>query len=204
MYEENKKKSVIATVLYAIFFSVFIFIMSSFAINSCKMSDHEIADDVIFDETTKRVYEESKDNFKVLMYDIEKRFEAVEANQLLQLKYFYYIPEAKQMQLTIKYNTSYAPAPTENSLPFDISLKDHSGSDNNNYFYEAAEKQGYGYIRMCWNDIEFSDSSEYTLYIYQEVDGESKKRGHFLMQKPTTAYKEMRLNKDNAPYIFGK
>ncbi len=204
MNEENTKKSTVGSILYGLFFAVFIFIMSSFIFNSCRMSDHDIADDVIFNETTKSVYESSKDDFKVLVYDIEKRFEAVEANKLLQLKYFYYIPDAKQMQLTIKYNTSYASAPTKENQPFDIKLTDHEGNTKENYFYEAAEKDGYGYIRICWDDIYFSDTSEYTLFISQEVDGKIKERGRFLMQKPTTAYEEVRLNKKNAPYIFSK
>jgi len=202
MNEESTKKSPVGMILYAIFFAIFIFIMSSIIFNSCRMSDHNIADDIIFDDMTKRVYEDSKDDFTVLMYDVEKRFEAVEANQLLQLKYFYYIPDAKQMQLTIKYNTSYAAAPTKQAIPFEILLKDHEGNNNSNYFYEAAEKDGYGYIRICWNNIHFDENSEYTLYINQEVDGKVKERGRFLMQKPSTAYKKMRITKKNAPYIY--
>ncbi len=204
MNQRSTKKSLIGTVLTALFFAVFIFIMSSFIFNSCRMSDHEIADDVIFDDVTIKAYNDAKDSFTVLMYDIEKRFEAVEANKLLQLKYFYYIPEARQMQLTIKYNTSYAPAPTEESLPFEIILKEHTGEIKNDFFYASAEKDGYGYIRIAWNDVEFTKESEYTLHINQEKDGKTINRGSFLMQKPTTAYTEMKLTKKNAPYIFGK
>ena len=90
----------------------------------------------------------------------------------------------------------------EQAIPFEILLKDHEGNNNNNYFYESAEKDGYGYIRICWNNIHFDENSEYTLYINQEVDGKVKERGRFLMQKPSTAYKKMRITKKNAPYIY--
>ena len=203
MEQENTKRSIIGTILYALFIGLFIFIMSCFAINSCKMSDSDIADDVIFDETTKAVYESDKDGFEVRVYNIEKRFEAVEANKLLQLKYFYYIPEAKQMQLTIKYSTDYAAAPTKESIPLIITLKDHNGKVISDTFYECDEKQGYGYIRMAWNGVEFTSKSEYTLFVDQEKDGEIVNRGTFLMQKASTAYEDVKLTKKNAPYIFG-
>ncbi len=202
MNENKPKRSIIKTILYALFYGIFMFIMCSFIFNSCRMSDTEIADDVIFDENTIKAYEADKENFEVLVYDIEKRFEAVEANKLLQLKYFYYIPEAEQMQLTIKYNTVYADAPTEDFIPFELILKDHSGNVIEDYFYEAAEKQGFGYIRIAWNGVKFTDESEYTLHINQEKDGKMVSRGSFLMQKSTTAHKAIKLNKKNAPYIF--
>ena len=202
MYEENEKKSIPRTVLTFLFLFLFIFIMSSFIINSCRMSDHEIADDVIFDTKTKDAYNSDKENFTVRVYNIEKRFEAVEGNQLMQLKYFYYIPSTNQMQLTVKYNTSYAATPTNDSIPFELLLKDQSGKTYNDYFYECAEKNGYGYIRVCWNEVEFLDKSEYTLLINQNKDGKMVSRGAFLMQKPSTAYEEIKLTKKNAPSIF--
>lgn len=204
MYEETNKKSIIKLILSGLFFAIFFFIMSSIIFNSCRMSDAEISDDVIFDEITINAYNKNKTDFKVYAYDIEKRFEAVEANQLLQIKYLYYIPEALQMQVTIKYNTSYAKMPTKDYIPFELILKDEEGNILNDYFYEPSENDGYGYIRVCWNGVEFSDSSEYTLHINQNVNGKTVTRGTFLMQKATTAYKEIKLTKNNAPYIFSK
>lgn len=202
MDQENTKRSIVGTILYALFIGVFIFIMSCFMINSCRMSDSDIADDVIFDDITKEIYEADKENFEVRVYNIEKRFEAVEANKLLQLKYFYYIPEADQMQLTIKYSTDYAAAPTKESIPLIITLKDHTGKIISDTFYECDEKQGYGYIRMAWNGVVFSDESEYTLFVDQEKDGKIVHRGTFLMQRAGTASEKVKLTKKNAPYIF--
>ena len=196
--------STVKLIFTGLFFAVFFFIMSSILFNSCRMSDAEISDDVIFDDITISTYESNKNDFKVYSCNIEKRFESVEKNQLLQLKYLYYIPDARQMQVTIKYNTSYADAPSKDNIPFELILKDESGNLLSDYFYEASEKDGYGYIRVCWNGVEFSDSSEYTLHINQNVNGNSVSRGTFLMQKSTTAYTELKLDKKNAPNIFSK
>lgn len=202
MYEENSKKSLFSVIFSAIFFAVFIFIMSSYIIRCSKMSDADIADDVMFNDITIAAYEKSPKDFKVLTYDLEKRFEAVEKNQLLQLEYLYYIPKTEQMQLTIKYNTSYANVATDTSLPFILTLKNEAGEVINDFFYQYDEKDGYGYIRVCWNGVKFTAESEHTLRIEQEKDGETVSRGLFLIQKSTTASKEIKLTEKNAPYIF--
>ena len=200
MYEESQKKSIIATMLYWLFIGLFLFILCAYIFRSCESS--EIEDDVIFDEITKKAYEQSPDEFKVINYGLEKRFEAVEANQLLQLKYLYYLPSAKQMQLTIKFNKSYARPATDSFIPFDLILKDQDGNTLTNYFYEHESNKRYGYIRVAWNDVEFTDKSEYTLHIMQEKDGKKVLRGSFLLQNGSTEHAEIRLTKDIAPYIF--
>ena len=166
------------------------------------MSDADIADDVIFNDVTFEAYKNSPENFKVMTYDLEKRFEAVENNQLLQLEYLYYIPTTQQMQLTIKYNTSYANVATDTFLPFILTLKNEAGEIHNDYFYQYDEKNGYGYIRICWNGVKFTDESEYTLRIEQQKGEKVVSRGLFLIQKSTTASKEIKLTEKNAPFIF--
>ncbi|MBR5308252.1 MAG: hypothetical protein IKU43_05730 [Clostridia bacterium] len=203
MYEENeKKKSPIGVVFSALFFGIFLFIMCSIIFNSCRMSDSDICDDVIFDDRTYEAYNSSPEDFSVEAYDIEKRFEAVEANQLLQLKYLYYIPSAKQMQVTIKYNTSYAETTDSTELPLNLTLKNHTGEILDDFFFVTDVKDGYGYIRICWNNVEFSDKSEYTLHVTQKKGDKEVNRGSFLMQKATTAHKEIKLTKKNAPEII--
>lgn len=204
MYEENNKKSLLKTILYSIFMGIFLFIMCAIIVRSCQSIDSPIADDVIFDDITKKAYNDSPEDFKVITYDLEKRFEAVEANQLLQLKFLYFIPSAKQMQITIKYNISYAKPATDTFLPFDLILKNDSGDILNDYFYEHDEKDGFAYIRIAWNNVEFTDKSEYTLQINQKKEGKTVTRGTFLIQKGSTAHQDTPLTKDIAPYIFSK
>lgn len=204
MYEEESKKSFLRFIISTLFMSVFVFIMCSFIFNSCRMSDSDIADDVIFDDKTDEVYKSSPDDFEVYTYDIEKRFEAIDGNQLLQLKYLYYIPSARQMQITIKYNTGYASPATDTYLPFELILKNHLGDVYEDYFYEFDEKSGYGYIRICWNNVDFTQDSEHILYINQEINGKMISRGSFLMQKATTAKEKTKLTKNNAPNIYNR
>lgn len=202
MYEEKQQKSKMSFIFSCLFFAVFIFVMSSFIIRSCKMSDADIADDVIFNEASANVYKNDPNNFKVFVYDLEKRFESVDANQLLQLKYHYYIPSVKQTQITIKYNSSYAKPAAKDFVPFEIYLKDHNGDILDDYFYEYAEKDGYCYLRVAFNNVVYTDDSEYTLFIEQNIDNKTVSRGTFIIQKPSTASNVMKLDKKTAPFIY--
>lgn len=201
MYEEEKK-SIVGRLFTYFIFALGIFVISCFIFRSYRMSDISLCDDVLFNETTYEAYNSDKENFKVYTYGLRKRFESVQANQLLQMKYMYYIPECSQMQVTVKYNTSYAHVATEEQLPLRLVLKDEKSNEYNDFFYEFGDKYGYGYIRICYEDVVFTDESEYTLFVYGDIDGEEKLLGKFVMQDSHSARAEIKLDKKTAPDLF--
>lgn len=203
MYEEEKRPLWWRILAY-LFYALGVFIIGCFVFRSCKMSDTALCDDVIFNEEIMQAYEKNPEEFKVYTYGLRKRVESVEANQLLQMKYLYYIPSVKHMQVTVKYNTSYAPEASDNSLPLGIVLRDSNNNVYDDYFYEHAEKDGYAYIRISFSNIEFTDESEYTLYVYMTKNSEEKQIGKFIMQDSNSAYREIKLTKKNAPAIFSE
>ena len=205
MYEEPRKKSIVGWILTCCFFSIGIFIICCFIFRSCRMQDAPVCDDVLFDRKSLEIYNKSPDEYTVYTYGLRKRFESVDANYLLQVKYMYYIPAAKQMQVTVKYNTVYADAPTDDTLPLKLVLKNEKSEEMTDYFYEYDVKNEYAYIRICYNGIEVSDTSEYTLYIHlPKEDGTYKQIGKFIMQDANSTYGEIELNKKNAPILFEK
>lgn len=201
MFEEEKK-SIVGRLLTYFIFALGIFVISCFIFRSYRMSDIPLCDDILFNENTYEAYNSDKDNFKVYTYGLRKRFESVLANQLLQLEYMYYIPDASQMQVTVKYNTSYAPVATKEKLPLRLVLKDEKSNEYNDFFYEFGDKYGYGYIRICYENVVFTDESEYTLFVYGDIDGEEKLLGKFIMQDSNSTYGEVKLNKKTAPELF--
>lgn len=203
MYEEHKKSSIIVKLLTWSFFSLGIFIICCFIFRSCKMSDAPICDDILFDSELYEIYNENPEEFKVYTYGLRKRFESVGENYLLQLKYMYYIPYAEKMQVTVKYNTVYAGVPTDTALPFDIILKNEKSEEMSDFYYEYDVKNSYAYIRLCYNNIKISDTSEYTLYInLPQQNKDTKQIGKFILQDTHSAYSEIQLTKKNAPALF--
>ncbi len=201
MYEEEKK-SIVGRLFTYLIFALGIFVISCFIFRSYRMRDIPLCDDILFNESTYEAYNSDKDNFKVYTYGLRKRFESVQANQLLQLKYMYYIPDASQMQVTVKYNTSYAPVATKEQLPLKLVLKDEKSNTYDNFFYEFGDKYGYGYIRICYENVVFTDESEYTLFVYGDIEGEEKLLGKFVMQDSHSARSEIKLDKKTAPNLF--
>lgn len=203
MYEEEKS-SVLGRIFTYLIIASAIFILSCFIFRSYKMSDIPLCDDILCDEEISAAYSENSEDFKVYTYGLRKRFESVGANQLLQLKYLYYIPSAKQMQITVKYNTSYA-EPAEEKFPFELILKNEKSEILDDYYYEYGEKYGYGYIRISFCDVEIEKDSEYTLYVYLPKENEeSQLLGKFILQDANSAYQETKLTVKNAPFIFDK
>ena len=201
MYEEEKK-SLIGRLFIYLIFALGIFVLSCFIFRSYRMSNIPLCDDILFNETTYEAYNSDKENFKVYHYGLHKRFESVLANQLLQMEYMYYIPIASQMQVTVKYNTSYAPVPTEDTLPLRLVLMDEKSNVYDDFFYEFGDKHGYGYIRICYENIVFTDESEFTMYVYGDIDGKEELLGKFIMQDSHSTYGEVRFNKKTVPQFF--
>ena len=134
---------------------------------------------------------------------IEERFESVNDNKLLQMKYMYYIPEAKQMQVTVKYNTEYAGDTFGEEMPLTLVLKDHKGNILRDCYFKTDEKYGYGYIRVSYRGVEFTEDSEYTLYVYFKGETDTSKYiGKFTMQDANSAYAPLKLTKKNAPELI--
>lgn len=199
--EETKKKP-LGMLLTGLVFALGIFILSCIAIRSARMKDVDFCDDVLFDDATVEAYREG--GLHVYTYGLKKRFESVGSNQLLQLKYMYYLPETKQLQVTVKYNTSYADAPSAESIPFDLYLRDGKSEETRDFFYRAGEKGGYGYIRLCFSDIVFSDAEEYTLYVVlpDEDSGEGKLLSKFTLYDATSACALLELTEKNAAALM--
>ncbi len=201
MDEALEPKTIVGKILLWLLFALGIFIIGCFIFRSYKMSDIDLCDDILCSEKTYEAYDDG--DFRVYTYGLRKRFESIEANQLMQLKFCYYIPETKQLQVTLKYNTSYADAPTKEKIPFILYLRDEKGNVLEDYFYDCGDKYGYGYIRLCFEDVEKRDNCEYTLYVDMPgEDGEVKNLSRFTLLSSTSAYEETKLNKKIASALL--
>ncbi len=205
MYEEEEKKKgiTLGKLLAGILYAAGLFIIFTIIFRSYKMSDIPLCDDLICDEEIISSYEENPEEFKVLTYGLRKRFESVNDNKLLQMKYLYYIPSARQMQVTVKFNKSYGGEIGKDEMPLRLVLKDAKGNTYDNCYFRTGEKYEYGYLRISYRNIEFTADSEFTLYVYlpEETDT-SKYIGRFTMQDANSAYTDTKLTKKVTPELI--
>lgn len=144
--------------IYCISFAV----VACIVIRSISFRSPSIAEKVIYNEVTEKAYEGKETVCR--QYGMEDFWRSIDANQLLMLDNLYYLPESKQLQVLVKYRTSYAPAPTEDYIPFDLYLVDEVANKYTDLFYETDSKGKYGYIRVCFDGI----------YLTNEASGEKK------------------------------
>ena len=154
--------------------SIIVFIYSCIIIRSFVSCDVELTERVIYNGNTVKAYE-NEDEVYVEKYPISDFWRSIGANQLLMIDNLYYSPLARQMQVSVKYNTSYADAPTSSRIPFGFYLLDEVGTRYEDYFFKTDLKNGYGYIRVCFEGIDIIKSTPsgderkiYTLFIEQK------------------------------------
>lgn len=179
--EEPKKVKgfTIGKMFKFIFIAIFVLIYGTIVIRCTLANDDKIVSKVIYDDTTLSVYNSAPQEFLVQQYPMNSPWVAISEGRLIEFNYLYYLPAAKQLQFSVKFNLDIAEFYNTEGLPFDFSLRDKYGNTFNDYFFEYKEKSGYGYIRICFNDIVLEDlnaepdengiipRNKFTVYIYQ-------------------------------------
>lgn len=158
---------------------IFVLVYGTIIVRCSLSSNDKIVSKIITDDTTLSVYNSAPQEFLVQQYPMNSPWVAIREGRLIEFNYLYYIPASKQLQFSVKFNLDVAEYYNTDGLPFDFCLKDKYGNTFTDYFFEYKEKSGYGYIRICFNNISLTDNSaepdengiiprnKFTVYIYQ-------------------------------------
>ncbi len=158
MDSENTKKITIGGIFKCIIYCICITIIGCVIIRSCAARNVELVERVIYNEETLEAYGDAP--FVVREYPLMDFWRSVNGNHLLQIDHLYYAPPAKQLQVSVKYRTSYAHAPDGQDIPFEFYLEDELGNRFDNYFYETDSRGQYGFIRVCFEDVELRPTDD--------------------------------------------
>ena len=159
--------------------AIFVLVYGTIIARCALSSNDKIVSKVIADDITLSTYSEAPDEFSVFQYPMNSPWIAIKEGRLIEFNYLYYLPASKQLQFSVKFNLDIAEFYNEAGLPFDFCLRDKYGNTFSDYFFEFKKKSGYGYIRICFNDIVLEDvtaepdengiipRNKYTVYISQ-------------------------------------
>ena len=143
----------------------------------CMMSnDSPLVKKVLVDEEFLEAYQENTENFQVLQYGIRESWAAIRDNRLIEFNYLYYVPMARQMQFSVKFNLDLPQCEYDEAIPFKFRLHDSDGNEYTDYSYEYTKKYNFGYNRLCFKGIDLEKADEldengtrvrnkYTLYV---------------------------------------
>lgn len=152
--EPQKKGFTFGKLIKWIFLSLIILVYLILAARCVQSSDHKIVDKVLVNDAFVKAYESSPEEFAVEKYGIEKAWADIREGRLLEFNSLYYVPLAKQLQISVKFNLDLPLCEYDAEIPFRFRLRDEEGNEYTDYWYEFAEKTGYGYIRLCFEGIE--------------------------------------------------
>ena len=139
---------------------LFLLVIGTIIIRCTLSKNDPIVSKVIADDKTLAVYNENPESFTVQQYPMNSPWVAIQEGRLVEFNYLYYLPESKQLQFSVKYNLDIAENVDEFGIPFEFYLTDESNEEFSDYFFEFKKKYGYGYIRICFNNIELEDITE--------------------------------------------
>ncbi len=182
--EVKNKRITFKAVIKFIFIGIIIFIYGAIIARSFMSCDVALTKKVISDKQLLDAYYEDPENFEVRQYGMMNPYEKISEGRLIYYDKLYYIPSVKQLQFSIKYNTDVTSVDYGEGIPFKIYLKDKNGNEYYDYYYEAETRFQYGYIRVCFRNIDITPKDTTEFYaVYLEVpDGSGE-------YKPLTNYK---------------
>ena len=182
--EPVKKGFTIGKLLKWIMYLLMFAIIGILVVRCSLYKDDGLVKKVLVNDNTRAAY--NSEDFAVEQYGMDNPWVVVEERRMVEFNYLYHIKAARQLQFSVKYNTDIVEhIRQEDGLPFKFKLVDSEHNTYEDYFFEAKEKFGYGYIRLCFEGIELIDEASepdeygnkarktYMLYVYElDDDGE--------------------------------
>jgi len=166
---KNVAKFTFKTVILAISFFIYAF----FIFRLCSTQEApESVSSVVWNDTTRAAYAAAPDEFQILSQEPST---FITENGRFWISDVVYLPQAKQLQLTIKYNDStlkyLKQALGDDSLvlpdePFDYSVLDNSGNRYHTHSSFSEKEQNYNYRRLVFEDIVIPENTVFYVDMY--------------------------------------
>ena len=159
--EEPEKKGFSVKKLFKYFFlSLVALVYGILIFRMVSASDHKIVKQILADDKFMAAYEQNKENFFVEKYPMKSAWVAIRDNRLVEFNNLYYVPSTNQLQFSVKFNQDL-PLCEYDTQPFEFSLVDETGKVYETYWYDFAKKSKWGYVRVCFEDIELIKDGEF-------------------------------------------
>ncbi len=159
MQEEVRKRSRIGKMIKICAIVISLFFYLFFLTRIFMSRDADIADDIYLDEHYHEEFMDKSSDFQLLLYE---PLSWTNDEGTVQLKNIHYMPEAKRLEITVKYNMNYF-GDTTDPLPFAFALRKVTGdktitAEDPAVYFES--RYSYGYIRICFDNIEIDDGEK--------------------------------------------
>lgn len=210
---KNVAKFTFKTVILAISFFIYAFFI--FRLCSTQEAPESVAS-VVWNDTTRAAYAAAPDEFQILSQEPST---FITENGRFWISDVVYLPQAKQLQLTIKYNDSTlkylrealakqasgeedAEPITADDItlpeePFDYTVLDNSGNRYTEHTSIADREQNYNYRRLVFENIDIPEYAAYYIDMYYvgAVDYTAIPYGSLLAWNTALDIKELEVEK---------
>ena len=185
----GKAQKIVKITFKTVILAISFFIYAFFIFRLCSTGEApESVSSIVWNDTTRAAYTADPDGFQILTQEPST---FITDNGRFWISDVVYLPQAKQLQLTIKYNdstlkylrealanqtTSAEGDETADTLtaddiilpdePFDYSILDNSGNRYSVYSSIADREQNYNYRRLVFENIEIPEYAVFYVDMY--------------------------------------
>ena len=162
---------------FSVFFICFVFgLIALMSVRLIASKPPSSIKKMIYNEITENGYNTYGESFEVqhiLASDSFNRDGRAE-DSMFSVSAITYAPQIGQLQVTVRYNnralnhlkTEYPDAAAVNGEYYVFALRDNLGVKHTAYSYTKAEKTGYTYRRLVFDNVSLTDVSELKLEVY--------------------------------------
>ena len=160
-YGDKKEKdtsSVIKLVLKILFTALVVFLYGFLILRMCTMDPSEDTRSLVWDKTLLEAYHADPEGFTVSTQSLHQN---MDENGYIAFFDVLYIPSAKQLQLTVRYNVSTVAAIEDayslseiTGEPLVFSLRAEDGTRYSAYSYTATKTNRYYFRHLVFNDVD--------------------------------------------------
>lgn len=169
---------------FSVFFICFVFgLIALMSVRLIASKPPSSMKKMVFNEITESGYNTYGKDFKVQHILASESFnsDGMPEDSMFSVSMITYAPQIRQLQVTVRYNNralnylkaAYPDAENVTGEHYVFALRDNLGVKYTSYSYTKAEKTGYTYRRLVFDNVSLTDVSEIKLHVYY-VNQESK------------------------------
>ena len=162
---------------FSVFFVCFVFgLIALMSVRLIASKPPSSMKKMLFTEITENGYNTYGSDFKVQHILASESFnnDGMPEDSMFSVSMITYAPQIGQLQVTLRYNNralnylkaAYPDAENITGEYYTFALRDNLGRKHTSYSYTKAEKTGYTYRRLVFDNVDLKDVSEIKLYVY--------------------------------------
>ena len=185
-------------IIFYIFVVLLVLFVGALILRMCDMDSQSVLNKITPSENARAAYANGE---KILTRQSEQN---ISYDGFMRCYAIVYLPERDELQVTVKYtNASYDKLGTTQTEGFGFKLYDtETAREFTDYTEERASDRNYGYYRLVFEGVEFSDKADLEVVMFPKRNEE--RYSAIKIHSSTGQFKDYKLSKEEIASLGGR